>query len=107
MAAADVESVPPNTGPCQLRTSNWLIESHDSRTSSPNRPARGSGYGTVVRSNLWRPGCSDNCWGCVVHPGRDRSPGCGTARETRADDLGHPCTRPWTSTPEHVCAGQV
>jgi hypothetical protein len=54
--------------------------------------------GTVVRSNLCRPRCSDNCWVWVVHQGSDRSPDCGTARETRADDLGHPCTRPRTST---------
>jgi hypothetical protein len=29
----------PNTGPCQLRTSNWLVKSQDSRAQSTNRPA--------------------------------------------------------------------
>jgi hypothetical protein len=36
--AANAGPLPPNTGPCQVRTSNWLVKSHDSRTSSPIIP---------------------------------------------------------------------
>jgi hypothetical protein len=33
-----IASTAPNTGPRQLRTSNCLVKSHDSRTSSPIVP---------------------------------------------------------------------